>query len=152
MYALLIVIMALALFSALLYAGSSSINIDNYLIKSNKGLIESSAMTLATQFTAYENIKGYALQEINWQNELFSLNRYSPKVIDGTVWNYHNNVDGSYFCMSGLVNELNYKSFKLAEISADGISFVNTFCGSKTSLSYNGSFPVEMAITYWIRN
>jgi len=152
MYALLIVIMALALFSALLYAGASNINLDNYIIKSNKGVVESSAMTLATQYTAYENIKGYILQEANWQTELFSLNRYSPKSIDGTSWSYHNNTDGTYFCMNGIINPVNYKSFKLAELSADGMAFVNVACGSKTSLSYNGSFPAEMAITYWIRN
>lgn len=66
-FPILIVIMALGLFAALLYAGSSSINIDNYVIKSNKGVIESSAMTLATQFSAYENMKGYSLKESNWQ-------------------------------------------------------------------------------------
>lgn len=150
MYSILIVIMALGLFAALLYAGSSSINIDNYIIKSNKGVIESSAMTLATQFSAYENMKGYTLKESNWEAELFSLNRYSPKVITGTLWSFHNDSDGVYFCLSGSVNNVNYASMKLAEASSDGIAFANTACGAKTTGTTN-TFPAEFSVTYWLR-
>jgi hypothetical protein len=150
MYSLLIVIMALGLFAALLYAGSSSINIDNYIIKSNKGVIESSAMALATQFSAYENMKGYSLKELNWQSEMFSLNRYSPKIITGTLWSFHNNTDGVYFCLSGKVNNVNYAAMKLAETSADGIAFANKNCGSKTSGTTN-TFPADFSVTYWLR-
>jgi hypothetical protein len=150
MYSILIVIMALGLFAALLYAGSSSINLDNYIIKSNKGVIESSAMTLATQFSAYENMKGYTLKETDWQDELFSLNRYSPKAITGTLWSFHNDVDGVYFCLSGTVNNVNYAAMKLAETSSDGIAFANTDCGSKTTGTTN-TFPAEFSVTYWLR-
>lgn len=150
MYSILIVIMALGLFAALLYAGSSSINIDNYIIKSNKGVIESSAMTLATQFSAYENMKGYTLKETDWQNELFSLNRYSPKVITGTLWSFHNDTDGVYFCLSGTVNNVNYAAMKLAETSSDGIAFANTDCGAKTT-GTTDTFPAEFSVTYWLR-
>ena len=150
MYSILIVIMALGLFAALLYAGSSSINIDNYIIKSNKGVIESSAMTLATQFSAYENMKGYTLKELNWENELFSLNRYSPKIITGTLWSFHNDTDGIYFCLSGTVNNINYAAMKLAETSSDGIAFANTTCGSKTT-GTTDTFPTEFSVTYWLR-
>lgn len=152
MYALLIVIIALTLFAAFLYAGSSSINVDNFIIKSNKGIIETNAMTLATQFNAYENIKGYTLQESNWESELFSLNRYKAKTLDNTNWSYHNGNDGIYFCLNGAISEATYKAFKLAEISAEGIAFVNTSCGSITSINYNGTYPAVFAITYWIRN
>jgi hypothetical protein len=150
MYSILIVIMALGLFAALLYAGSSSINLDNYIIKSNKGVIESSAMTLATQFSAYENMKGYTLKETDWQDELFSLNRYSPKVITGTLWSFHNDVDGVYFCLSGTVNNVNYAAMKLAETSSDGIAFSNTDCGAKTT-GTTDTFPAEFSVTYWLR-
>lgn len=150
MYSILIVIMALALFAALLYAGSSSINIDNYIIKSNKGVIESSAMTLATQFSAYENMKGYTLKETNWENEIFSLNRYSPKVLTNTLWSYHNNADGVYFCLSGSVNNVNYAAMKLAEASSDGIAFANTTCGVKTT-GTTDTFPADFSVTYWLR-
>lgn len=150
MYSILIVIMALGLFAALLYAGSSSINIDNYIIKSNKGVIESSAMTLATQFSAYENMKGYSLKETDWEDELFSLNRYSPKPITGTIWSFHNDSDGVYFCLSGSVNNVNYAAMKLAETSSDGIAFANTSCGSKTTGTTN-TFPAEFSVTYWLR-
>jgi hypothetical protein len=150
MYSILIVIMALGLFAALLYAGSSSINLDNYIIKSNKGVIESSAMTLATQFSAYENMKGYTLKETDWQDELFSLNRYSPKVITGTLWSFHNDVDGVYFCLSGTVNNVNYAAMKLAETSSDGIAFANTDCGAKTT-GTTDTFPAEFSVTYWLR-
>lgn len=150
MYSILIVIMALGLFAALLYAGSSSINIDNYIIKSNKGVIESSAMTLATQFSAYENMKGYSLKETDWEDELFSLNRYSPKPITGTLWSFHNDTDGVYFCLSGSVNNVNYAAMKLAETSSDGIAFANTSCGSKTTGTTN-TFPAEFSVTYWLR-
>lgn len=150
MYSILIVIMALGLFAALLYAGSSSINLDNYIIKSSKGVIESSAMTLATQFSAYENMKGYTLKETNWQDELFSLNRYSPKTITGTLWSFHNDVDGVYFCLSGTINNVNYAAMKLAETSSDGIAFANTDCGAKTTGTTN-TFPAEFSVTYWLR-
>lgn len=150
MYSILIVIMALGLFAALLYAGSSSINLDNYIIKSNKGVIESSAMTLATQFSAYENIKGYTLKESNWEDELFSLNRYSPKAITGTVWSFYNGNDGVYFCLSGSVNNVNYAAMKLAETSSDGIAFANTTCGAKTTGTIN-TFPADFSVTYWLR-
>jgi hypothetical protein len=150
MYSILIVIMALGLFAALLYAGSSSINLDNYIIKSNKGVIESSAMTLATQFSAYENMKGYTLKETDWQNELFSLNRYSPKAITGTLWSFHNDTDGVYFCLSGTINNVNYAAMKLAETSSDGIAFSNTDCGAKTT-GTTDTFPAEFSVTYWLR-
>jgi hypothetical protein len=150
MYSILIVIMALGLFAALLYAGSSSINLDNYIIKSNKGVIESSAMTLATQFSAYENMKGYTLKETDWENELFSLNRYSPKVITGTKWYFHNDTDGVYFCLSGTVNNVNYAAMKLSETSSDGIAFANTDCGAKTT-GTTDTFPAEFSVTYWLR-
>lgn len=150
MYSILIVIMALGLFAALLYAGSSSINLDNYIIKSNKGVIESSAMTLATQFSAYENMKGYTLKESNWEDELFSLNRYSPKAISGTVWSFYNGNDGVYFCLSGSVNNVNYAAMKLAETSSDGIAFANTTCGAKTTGTIN-TFPADFSVTYWLR-
>lgn len=151
MYSILIVLIALGLFAALLYAGTSSINVDNYLIKSNKGIIESNAMSLATQFSAYENIKGYTLQETDWETELFSLNRFSPKTLENTSWSYHNDNDGIYFCLSGTINDVNYAAMKLAEQSAGDVAFTGIECGSTTATIYTGSFPTEFSVTYWIR-
>ncbi len=151
MYSILIVLIALGLFAALLYAGTSSININNYLIKSNKGIIEANAMSLATQFNAYENLKGYTLQEENWETEIFSLNRFSPKTLEGTSWNYHNDNDGVYFCLSGQVNQINYEAMKIAEESSTDVAFTGVTCGSKTITTHTGSFPTEYSVTYWIR-
>lgn len=152
MYSLIIVIMSIALFAALLYAGSSYVKTDNYLIKSYKGTIESSVTNLASQFIAYENLKGYTLQETNWESELFSINRFTPKSLDNTIWSYNNDGSGIFFCMSGSINENQYKAFKEAEESLSGKAFVNSNCGANTSLNYAGNYPVSAAITFWIRN
>lgn len=151
MYSILIVLIALGLFAALLYAGTSSLKIDNYLIKSNKGIIESNAMSLATQFTAYENLKGYPLQELNWESEIFSLNRFTAKTLENTTWSYHSDNDGVYFCLSGQVNAVNYSAMKLAEQSATDIAYTGISCGSKELTTHTGSFPTEFSVTYWIR-
>jgi len=152
MYSLIIVIMSIALFAALLYAGSSYVKTDNYLIKSYKGTIESSVTNLASQFIAYENLKGYTLQETNWESELFSINRFTPKSLDNTIWSYNNDGSGIFFCMSGSINKNQYKAFKEAEESLNGKAFVNSNCGANTSLNYAGNYPVSAAITFWIRN
>ncbi len=152
MYSLIIVIMSIALFAALLYAGSSYVKTDNYLIKSYKGTIESSATNLASQFIAYENLKGYPLQETDWESEMFSINRFTPKSLDNTTWSYKNDNSGIFFCMSGNINENQYKAFKEAEENLNGKAFVNNSCGATTSLNYAGSYPVAAAITFWIRN
>lgn len=152
MYSLIIVIMAIALFAAFLYAGTSYVNTDNYLVKSYKGTVESSATNLASQFIAYENLKGYPLQETDWANELFKINRFEPKSLDNTSWEYNNDNNGIYFCLTGNINNNQYKAFKEAESSLGSSAFVNNSCGATTSLNYVGSFPVSSSITIWIRN
>lgn len=152
MYSLIIVMMAIALFAAFLYAGTSYVNTDNYLIKSYKGTVESSATNLASQFIAYENLKGYPLQETDWELELFKINRFEPKSLDNTVWEYNNDSNGIYFCLTGNINNNQYQAFKEAEVSLGGNAFVNNNCGATTSLNYEGSFPVNSSITIWIRN
>jgi hypothetical protein len=144
--------MSIALFAALLYAGSSYVKTDNYLIKSYKGTIESSAINLASQFIAYENLKGYTLQQTDWESEIFSINRFTPKSLDNTTWSYNNDNSGIFFCMSGNINENQYKAFKEAEENLNGKAFVNSSCGATTSLNYAGNYPVTAAITFWIRN
>lgn len=152
MHSLIIVIISIALFAALLFAGSNYVNTNNYLIKSYKGTIESSATNLASQFIAYENLKGYPLQETNWESELFNISRFTPKSLDNTTWSYNNNSTGIYFCLSGNLNENKYKAYKEAENSLSGTAFVNSTCGQLTTLDYSGTFPVSGAITIWIRN
>lgn len=152
MYSLIIVIISIALFAALLYAGSNYVNTSNYLIKSYKGTIESSATNLASQFIAYENLKGFPLQELNWEVELFNISRFSPKALENTAWSYNNNGSGIYFCLSGSLKEDQYKAYKEAELSMSGNTFVNGTCGATTSLTYTGTFPVSGAMTVWIRN
>lgn len=152
MHSLIIVIISIALFAALLFAGSNYVNTNNYLIKSYKGTIESSATNLASQFIAYENLKGFPLQESNWESELFNISRFTPKSLDNTSWSYNNDSNGIYFCLSGSLKENQYKAYKEAELSLSGVAFVNSTCGQLTTLDYTGTFPVSGAITIWIRN
>jgi hypothetical protein len=143
--------MALGLFVAFLYAGTNYLNIDNYVVKSNESTIESTVLMLASQFTAYENLKGYQLPKNNWQAEIFAINRFTPRTLENTVWSY-DNTSGYYFCLSGNITQNQYRAFKAVEKNIEGKAFVNTTCGSLTSLSYNGTYPANVAITFWIRN
>lgn len=152
MHSLLIVIISITLLALFLYAGTSYVNTDNYLIKSYKMTVEGTITNLASQFIAYENLKGYPLQETDWANEIFKINRYVPKSLDNTAWEFKNNGSEVYFCLTGNVNENQLKAFKDVETSLIGSAYVNTNCGSLTSASYTGTFPVEASITIWIRN
>ena len=152
MHSLIIVIISIALFAALLYAGSNYVNTNTYLIRSYKGTIESSAMNLASQFIAYENLKGYTLQEANWDAELFNISKFRPKALDNTSWSYNNDSNGIYFCLSGNIVENQYKAANGAKEFLGDNTFVNISCGATTSLSYSGVFPIPAAMTFWIRN
>jgi len=151
MFSIIIVIISLALFAAFLYAGTNYLKLDSYTVQSYASTVESNILMLASQFNAYENLKGYPLQQSNWQDEIYSINRFIPKTLDNTNWSY-NNTSGIYFCLSGNINENQFKAFKKVETNMEGKAFVNTVCGETTSLSYNGSYPVDAAITFWIRN
>lgn len=143
--------MAIGLFAAFLFAGTNYIQIDPYIIKSNEGIIENNAMMLSSQFITYENLKGYSLPKNNWQNEIYAINRFTPKSLDGTTWSYSND-SGYYFCMSGSIDKNKYLAFKNVETKFSGKVYVNTTCGQLTSLNYSGTFPATLAITVWIRN
>lgn len=151
MFSIIIVIISLALFAAFLYAGTNYINLDSYTVHSYTSTIESNILMLASQFNAYENLKGYPLQQLNWKDEIYSINRFIPKTLDNTNWSY-DNTNGIYFCLNGNINKNQFKAFKKVENNIEGKAFVNTTCGATTSLDYTGSYPVDAAITFWIRN
>ena len=154
MHALIIVILSIALFAVVLFAGVNNINTDYFNIQNKYNKIEADIANFSSSFSTYESLKGYKLPLSNWETNLAEVSKYKfSSFEDGTVWTYSSNVNGYYICLSN-------ESMKKTVFSAINkianekeYAFLNENCGSdENSASYSvpTEFPAKAALTYWI--
>lgn len=154
MHALVIVILSIALFAVVLFAGINNINTDYFNIQNKQNKIEADIANFSSAFSTYESLKGFKLPLTNWETNLSEVSKYNFNVFeDNSTWNYNSSVNGYYICLSNeTMNKTIFKAIKnIAEEKE--YAFLNENCGSdenSSTYSIPTEFPAKAALTYWI--
>jgi hypothetical protein len=155
MYSIIIVIISIGLFASFLSAGLSYVNIERFYEMRDENMIKSSLASFSVNFSAYENLKGYPIETINWKTELSTINKNLPDSLETSTWSYVNNSNTYYFCLSSVTTtESIYNSMINIATDTPNNTFVNLNCGADentTELTPPANHPSQVALTYWIR-
>jgi hypothetical protein len=154
MHALVIVILSIALFAVVLFAGINNINTDYFNIQNKENKIEADVANFSSAFSTYESLKGFKLPLTNWEINLSEVSKYNFSTFDdGSVWGYNSNVNGYYICLSNDLMSKNTFDAVKSVANEKEYAFLNENCGSdENSASYSmpTEFPAKAALTYWI--
>lgn len=154
MHALIIVLISIALFSIVLFAGINNINIEYFNIKNKENKIEADIANFSSAFSTYESLKGFKLPVTNWESNLSEVSKYNFSAFDdNSIWNYNSSVNGYYICLSNdLMSENTFDAIKSLANKKE-YAFLNENCGSdenSSTYSMPTEFPAKAALTYWI--
>jgi len=148
-FSLVIVIIAIALFSLMMFAGSNYVDFEAAEKSRQTETIKSGFMGLSIAYDAYRNTYGKFPNDISDFVPRFT---YEPVALDGSSWSY-DITNKKWLCLSGSeFSALNFKSalrFQ-SKMSVDAV-FVAASCGATSNMA-EPIFPATVSITYWVKS
>lgn len=140
---------------AIVFLGGNGITTNKLSEISIKNRILSDYMTLKQGNTIYKEHTDSYLPVSNWETELEKY-VFLPKDILEFKWEYNNNENGYYFCLTGNTNDLVfYNALEKSGLNLNKKAFyINTECGSNTNFLetpiFNG-IDSKVSATFFIK-
>lgn len=149
MFSVVVTVIAIALFAAVMFAGSNYVDFDKIEQNKQATLVRSGFTQLGAGFTAYQNIFHKSPSAMA---DIIPEYTFTPvDVVTGTSWSYDTTTN-KWFCLSGSISEVTYAAMKTFqnESSIDAV-FINSACGASANMANPGSYPATVAMTYKVR-
>lgn len=152
MFGLILSIIGIALMAGVLYAGISYIEVDAYTSELQETTINNDLYIYSTLIHSYKSAYNVYPSTATWESDLKKLRGIVPLNNEGYYSYEYNTADYTVaLCYSKSVDKTEYEN-AILEVHSRGTTVLANTCFQNNDQSIDtSSYPINIALTHWIK-